>query len=56
MEELMCNKEEISRRVLLCSECEHNILDVIPKSEKCDCSISMVTTLNFKTCPIGKWQ
>lgn len=56
MEELMCTQEETTRRVEFCINCEHKILDVIPKCEKCDCSISIVTTLNFKTCPIGKWQ
>jgi hypothetical protein len=48
-------KEETEKRISFCVNCEHNILDVIPKCDECNCSISMLTTLNFKTCPIGKW-
>ncbi len=50
-----CDKEETIRRVSFCIICENNILDVIPKCSQCNCSLSMVTTLSFKTCPIGKW-
>lgn len=55
-ESLYCDQEETLRRIKFCADCEHNVLDVIPKCEHCDCSISIVTTLNTKTCPIGKWQ
>jgi hypothetical protein len=46
---------ETQKRVSICISCEKNILDVIPKCSECNCSISILTTLNFKTCPIGKW-
>lgn len=52
---VMCSQEETEKRVSFCIKCEHNILDELPKCKQCDCSISIVTTLNFKTCPIGKW-
>jgi hypothetical protein len=52
---IICNREETQKRISFCIPCEKNTLDVIPKCSECNCSISMLTTLNFKTCPIGKW-
>ena len=54
-EDLLCSQEETTRRVEQCIMCENNVLDEIPKCKQCDCSISMLTALSFKTCPIGKW-
>jgi len=52
---IYCDTQETEKRVSICISCEKNILDVIPKCSECNCSISMLTTLKFKTCPIGKW-
>lgn len=52
---ILVTQEETLKRIELCVSCEKNIFDVIPKCQECNCSISMLTTLNFKTCPIGKW-
>ena len=52
---IYCNEEEKTRRISFCISCDKNNLDVIPKCSECDCSISILTTLNFKVCPIGKW-
>ena len=51
----LVTKEETEKRISFCIECEHNILDAIPKCNQCDCSISLLTTLSFKSCPIEKW-
>jgi hypothetical protein len=50
-----CTPEQTTQRLEFCMPCENNVLDVIPKCNQCNCSISMLVTLNFKTCPIGKW-
>lgn len=52
---IYCTEEETKLRVSVCMPCENNILDEISKCTECNCSISMLTTLSFKTCPIGKW-
>jgi len=52
---LICTEEETSRRLSFCMQCENNVLDVVPKCNQCNCSLSMVTTLSFKTCPVEKW-
>lgn len=54
-DDIYCTKEETEKRISFCITCENNILDVIPKCSQCMCSISILTTMNFKTCPIGKW-
>lgn len=51
-----CTSEESSRRLEFCIPCENNILDDIPKCSMCDCPISSLATMNFKSCPIGKWE
>lgn len=53
--DISCDENETQKRVLFCMTCENNVLDVIPKCSQCNCSISMLTTMSFKTCPIGKW-
>lgn len=55
VDELYCEDEEKNKRISNCLSCEKNVLDIIPKCTECNCSISMLTTLTFKTCPIGKW-
>ena len=54
-DDIYCTEEEKEKRISFCITCENNVLDVIPKCSQCNCSISMLTTMNFKTCPIGKW-
>jgi hypothetical protein len=53
--DLIITQEETQKRISFCVNCEQNVLDIINKCDQCNCSISMVTTLSFKTCPIGKW-
>ena len=53
--DIVCSYEENQKRISFCITCENNVLDVIQKCSQCNCSISMLTTMNFKTCPIGKW-
>ena len=53
--DLIVSQEETIKRLDFCLPCENLTHDVIPKCSQCDCSISMLTTLNFKSCPIGKW-
>jgi hypothetical protein len=52
---LTSTQEEVLRRLEFCSPCEHNTMDVFPKCKHCDCPISSLASMNFKTCPIGKW-
>lgn len=53
--DMIVTKDETEKRISFCITCENNVLDIIPKCKECDCSISMLTTLNFKSCPIDKW-
>ena len=54
--DLIVSLEETTERLSHCVSCEHNkIVDDIPKCDQCNCSISMLTTLNFKKCILGKW-
>lgn len=55
LNEITCRQEETERRVSFCMSCEKNILDIIPKCQECGCSISILTSMTFKICPIGKW-
>lgn len=52
---IICDQQKTQQRIEICIECENNVVDVIPKCKECDCSISMITTLTFKSCPLGKW-
>lgn len=49
------SQEETQERISICLLCKHKILDIVPKCDQCNCSISMLTTAAFKSCPIGKW-
>ena len=55
LDDIIVSSDETSNRISFCATCENNTLNVIPKCNQCDCSISMLTTLSFKSCPIGKW-
>lgn len=55
IQDLTCTPEETQRRIDICVVCENNILDIFPKCKQCDCPISSLTSMSFKTCPIGKW-
>lgn len=50
-----CTEEEKQHRIVVCGTCEDNILDVIPKCKHCQCPISSITMMKFKTCPLEKW-
>ena len=50
-----CTPEQTTQRLEFCMPCENNILDIIPKCKQCDCPISSLASMSFKTCPIGKW-
>jgi hypothetical protein len=52
---LTCTQEETFKRIEFCGPCDHNVLDVFPKCNQCDCPISSLASMNFKSCPIGKW-
>jgi hypothetical protein len=54
-ENLLVTADVTHSRLKYCLTCENNVLDVIPKCNQCDCSISLLTTLSFKTCPVEKW-
>ena len=55
LQDLYCTQEETTKRIEFCISCPSNVLDVIPKCKECDCPISSLTSMSFKTCPIGKW-
>ena len=52
---LTSTQEETLRRLKFCGLCENNIMDIFPKCKQCDCPISSLASMSFKTCPIGKW-
>ena len=52
---LTVSQEETQRRIAFCMPCENNVLEVIPKCTQCNCPISTISMLSFKSCPIGKW-
>ena len=49
LNDILVSQEETTRRLSFCMTCESNVLEVIPKCKECNCSLSMVTTLNLKT-------
>jgi hypothetical protein len=55
IQELTCSREETLARIEICGSCDNNLLDDIPKCNQCNCPISSLTSMSFKTCPIGKW-
>ena len=55
LQELTCTPEETTRRIEFCIPCENKVMDTFPKCKQCDCPISSLTSISFKTCPIGKW-
>ena len=52
---LTCTQAVTLHRLTFCGPCEHNTMDVFPKCTHCDCPISSLASMNFKSCPIGKW-
>ena len=56
-EQLMSAPEVVQQRLTICNTCEHRVLDTnnIPTCNLCGCNITMMATINFKTCPIGLW-
>jgi hypothetical protein len=52
---IMTTQEEVDHRMSFCGTCEYNILDVIPKCSQCNCPLSSLMLMSFKSCPIGKW-
>ena len=54
--DINCAPEETLRRIAFCGPCEDNyIFNGAPSCKHCNCSISLLTTVTYKTCPIGKW-
>ena len=54
--DLIVSQEETDNRLSFCISCDHNqIINDVPSCDQCNCTISMVTTLSFKKCTIGKW-
>jgi hypothetical protein len=56
-ENITCTAEESHDRITVCKECPKFVVneDWTTKCGECDCSISMMITFKFKTCPIGSW-
>lgn len=57
VQDILVTPDITNDRLSHCLSCENlnNDTTDIPKCRVCDCSISMLTTISFKTCPIGKW-
>jgi|688.fasta_scaffold1346595_2 hypothetical protein len=55
LDDLTTPPEEVTIRLSFCMPCENNVLDVISKCKQCDCPISSLASMSFKSCPIGKW-
>ena len=55
LDDLTTPPDEVTHRLSFCMPCEHNVLDVFPKCNQCNCPISSLASMSFKTCPIGKW-
>jgi hypothetical protein len=55
LDDVNCTKEETERRINFCVECDKLDETDAPKCTECNCTISMMTSFRFKTCPIGKW-
>lgn len=53
--DLTCTPEETTRRLQFCMPCENNVLEVFPKCNQCDCPLTSLASMSFKSCPIGKW-
>lgn len=54
--DIIASKEETEKRVQVCIACNDNVmLNMVPSCNHCNCSISIMTTLTFKECPLGKW-
>lgn len=57
VQDILVTPDITNNRLIHCLSCENLNKEIsdIPKCNQCDCSISMLTTISFKTCPIGKW-
>ena len=55
---VMVSARETERRLNFCTSCDSFGSDNQRPGVclECNCSIPMMTTLSFKTCPIGKWS
>ena len=55
---VIVSAEETQRRLTICMSCDRFGSDEqrLGVCLECNCSIPMMTTLSFKTCPIGKWS
>lgn len=54
-QDVNCSRQEQERRIEFCGTCDRLDQELIPRCKECNCSISMLSTYKFKTCPIGKW-
>ena len=48
--------EQVEYRLSFCTPCENNkpVMN-IPTCSQCNCTIGILVSINFKSCPIGKW-
>jgi len=53
--DLTCAPDVTAARIEICVVCENMVMEAFPKCKQCDCPISSLTSMSFKTCPIGKW-
>lgn len=54
--DINATQQETERRLEFCIPCEDKILVVdAPACKHCNCSISLLSTVSYKSCPIGKW-
>lgn len=48
--------EQIQERLTQCNICDKNKSNNnIPTCTECNCTIGILVSMNFKSCPIGKW-
>lgn len=51
-----CTQEQIEHRLSFCNPCENNNpVANIPMCSECNCTVGILVSMNFKSCPIGKW-
>jgi hypothetical protein len=56
LDDVNCTKQETEKRISFCVDCDRRSDDEnVPKCTECNCTISMLSSFRFKSCPIGKW-
>lgn len=57
-DDIICSQEQQEQRLNICKNCPSFVIKETQMTEcsECECSISLLITFKFKSCPKGNWS